>query len=66
MDFQYYKILFGFPLLKKAYSGKYFVSKIVKVLKQYNLQYCLLDITTDNVNISLYRLIYSNIFLGKQ
>ena len=66
MDFQYHEILLDFLPLEEAYSGKYFVFKIIEILKQYNLQHCLLDITTDNINISLYRLIYSNIFLDKQ
>ena len=53
-DFHYYEILLGFVPLSGAHTGEQLAKVILDVLKQYNLLYRVLGITTDNVSYSNY------------
>ena len=53
-DFYYHEILLGFVLLSGAHTGEQLAEVVLDVLKQHNLLYRVLGITTDNVSYSNY------------
>ena len=53
-DFHYYEILLGFIPLSGAHTGEQLAEVVLDVLKQHNLLYRVLEITTDNVSYSNY------------
>ena len=53
-DFHYHEILLGFVPLSGAHTGEQLAEVVLDVLKQHNLLYRVLGITTDNVSYSNY------------
>ena len=53
-DFHYYEILLGFVPLSDAHTGEWLAEVVLDMLKQHNLLYRVLGITTDNVSYSNY------------